>query len=261
MKLAVSGKGGVGKTTIAGTLARVIAQRPSRVLALDADSNPNLGLALGLSRERAEGAAAVPQGLTEWREDAEGRAYVHLHQPVQHLIANYGVQAADGVQLLVMGHVLKASIGCRCEAHAVARGITDHLLSNSGNEDVADVTVLDMEAGLEHLGRATVEHVDVLLIVVESYYRALEAGSRIRQLALQLELPRIVVVANRIRSASDREAVAQYCKEHDLELVATIPYDEEVLVAEQRGLAPIDFAPHSPAVQAIRALADLLYAP
>lgn len=258
MKLAVTGKGGVGKTTIAGTLARIMARNHERVLALDADSNPNLALALGLSREMAAGATEVPQGLTEWREDADGKAYVHLHQSVGQMVADYGVQAPDGVQLLVMGKVLKASIGCRCEAHAVARGITDHLLSGTGEAAVADVTVLDMEAGLEHLGRGTVEHVDVLLIVVEPYYRALEAGTRIRDLAVQFNLPRIAVVANRIRTTDDRQAVAQYCKEHALDLVAVIPYDEAVVAAEQRGVAAIDFAPHSPAVEAIGALADVL---
>ncbi|MBF6613261.1 MAG: AAA family ATPase [Chloroflexi bacterium] len=256
MRIAIAGKGGVGKTTIAGTLSRVIAQRGKRVLALDADSNPNLALALGIPREQAAAAPEVPQGLTEWVDDEDGEAHVHLHKPVEELIARYGMHAPDGVRLLVMGQVLRASIGCRCEAHAVARGITDHLLS--GGERVADVTLLDMEAGLEHLGRGTVEHVDVLLIVVEPYYRALEAGVRIRDLAAQLHIPQLSVVANSIRTTHDREAVEQYCRSHDLELLASIPYDEAVIEAEQSGVAPVDFVPQSEAVQAIGALADLL---
>lgn len=256
MRLAVAGKGGVGKTTVAGTLSRLIAQSGKRVLALDADSNPNLALALGISREEASEAPEVPQGLTEWVDDADGKAHVHLHEPVEELIARYGMQAPDGVRLLVMGQVLRASIGCRCEAHAVARGITDHLLSDGGR--VADVTVLDMEAGLEHLGRGTVEHVDVLLIVVEPYYRALEAGTRIRDLAAQLNIPKISVMANSIRTSHDLEAVEQYCRSHDLELIAAIPYDEAVVEAEQSGAAPVDFAPQSIAMQAISALAASL---
>lgn len=255
MRIAVTGKGGVGKTTISGTLSRILARGDKRVLALDADSNPNLGHALGLPRLRAGETEAVPQGLTEWREDENGRAYVHLHEPVRHLISEYGVGAPDGVQLLVMGKVLQASIGCRCEAHAVARGITDHLLSGT---DVADVTVLDMEAGLEHLGRGTVEHMDILLIVVEPYYRALEAATRIRDLALQLNLPRISVVANRIRTPQDQDAVSQYCLNHNLELISSIPYDEAVVEAERNGAAPLDYAPHSPAMLAIAELARTL---
>ena len=122
----------------------------------------------------------------------------------------------------------------------------------------ADAAILDMEAGLEHLGRGTVEHVDTLLIVTEPYYRALDAASRIRDLARELGLSRIVIAANRIRTDSDREAVAQYCRNHDLELVAGIPFDEAILEAEQRGLAPVDHAPESDAVRAVRSLAGSL---
>jgi CO dehydrogenase maturation factor len=252
MKLAIAGKGGVGKTTIAGTLARILARDHQRVLALDVDSNPNLASSLGVSREQAAQVAPMPYGLTEWREDAEGKAYVHLRQPIPQFIADYGVPAPDGVQLLVMGQVLEASAGCRCEAHAVARGITGHLIGE------ADVAVLDMEAGLEHLGRGTTEHVDILLIVVEPYYRALEAATRIRDLAIQLNVPQIVVVANRVRTDREQAAVAQHCTNHNLELVATIPYDETIVEAEQRGLAPVDYAPESGAMQAITSLATAL---
>jgi CO dehydrogenase maturation factor len=115
-----------------------------------------------------------------------------------------------------------------------------------------------MEAGLEHLGRGTVEHVDILLIVVEPYYRALEAGSRIRDLAVQLGVPRIAAVANRVRTSRDREAIARYCQQHNLELIATIPFDEAILAAEQHGLAPVDYAPDCPAVQALDELTTKL---
>lgn len=254
MKIAISGKGGVGKTTIAGILTRLLAKQNQRVLALDGDSNPNLAHTLGIPRAQIEQLPAVPMGLTEWRETADGKAYVHLRQPVSQFIANYGIPAPDGVQLILTGEVEKASAGCRCEAHAVARGITGHLVAE------ADVAVLDMEAGLEHLGRGTTEHVDVLLIVTEPYYRALEAAGRIRDLAAQLELPHILTVANRIRTPQDEAAVYQYCQNHNLELVATIPFDEAVMAAEREGKAPLDHTPYSPAVQAIGELVQQLQA-
>jgi CO dehydrogenase maturation factor len=252
MKIAVTGKGGVGKTTIAGTLARLLAQNRQRVLALDGDSNPNLAHTLGIPREQIAQLPAVPMGLTEWREDADGKAYVHLRQPVAQFISDYGVPAPDGVQLLLTGEVEKASAGCRCEAHAVARGITGHLVAE------AEVVVLDMEAGLEHLGRGTTEHVDVLLIITEPYYRALEAVVRIRDLAAQLDLPHILVVANRVRTIQDEAAIGQFCQNHNLDLITTIPYDEAIVAAEARGLAPIDYLAQSPAIQAIQNLVYLL---
>lgn len=252
MKLAVTGKGGAGKTTIAGTLARALARDHQRVLALDADSNPNLAASLGISRDRIAEITALPADITEWREDDSGKAYVHLRRPLLEVIEDYGVAAPDGARLLVMGQVEHAGAGCRCSAHAAARGISRQVMTE------ADVAVLDMEAGLEHLGRGTVEHVDILLIVVEPYYRALETATRIRDLALQMELPCIVVVANRIRTPDEQEAVARYCRNHDLELIASIPFDAAITEAEQHGLAPADYAPHSPAVQAIQALATTL---
>src|SRR5262249_14169168 len=124
----------------------------------------------------------------------------------------------------------------------------------------AEVAGLDMEAGLEPLGRGTIEHVDILLIVVEPYYRALEAATRIRDLAVGLNVPQIVVVANRIRTDREQEAVAQHCLKHDLELAGVIPYDKAIVEAELRGVAPIDQAPQSPAMQAIRSLATALVA-
>lgn len=252
MKLAVTGKGGVGKTTIAGTLARALAHDQQRVLALDADSNPNLASSLGISRDRMETLTPLPPELTEWREDASGKAYVYLRQTVPEIIRTYGVTGPDGACLLVMGVVEEAGKGCRCTAHAAARGITQDMLAE------ADVAVLDMEAGLEHLGRGTVEHVDLLLIVVEPYYRALEVAGRTAALARDLGVRRIAVVANQVRNAADAAAVSEYCRKHDLELIAAVPYDEAVLEAERRGLAPIDYAPDSPAVTAIRRLAETL---
>ncbi len=252
MKVAVTGKGGAGKTTIAATLARILARDHQRVLALDADSNPNLAVPLGLTREAAAQVVALPYDLAEWREDAQGKAYVELRQPLGQVIEGYGAAAPDGVSLLVMGNVEHAGAGCRCNAHAAARGISRQLVSE------ADVAVLDMEAGLEHLGRGTVEHVDMLLIVVEPYYRALETATRIRDLAVQLGVPGIVVVGNRLRGPEDEAAVTQFCRKHDLDLVAAIPFDETILAAERRGLAPIDFAPDSPSVEVIGNLAATL---
>ncbi|HEX2922825.1 MAG TPA: P-loop NTPase [Chloroflexota bacterium] len=253
MKLAVSGKGGVGKTTIAATLARLMARQERQVLALDADSNPNLAIPLGIDGG-TERIAPVPADLGEWKEDDRGRAYVQLTIPLPEVIQRYGTRGPDGVLLLVMGTVNHAGVGCRCSAHAAARGITGQMVAE------ADVAVLDMEAGMEHLGRGTVEHVDTLLVVTEPYFRALQAASHIRHLAYELGVPRILVVANRLRSDEERDAVLDYCHRHGLEVVSTIPFDEAIPEAERLGLAPLDYSPDSPAMCALRELAARLLA-
>ena len=248
MRIAISGKGGTGKTTIAGTLARLLAHNNQRVLALDGDSNPNLAHTLGIPRQQIARLPAVPMGLTEWREDEKGKAYVHLRRPVSQFIAEYGIPAPAGIQLILTGEVEKASAGCRCEAHAVARGITGHLVAE------ADVAVLDLEAGLEHLGRGTAENVDALLIVTEPYYRALEAAARIHDLAVQLEIPHLLVVANRVRSPQEETAIRQYCQSHKMDIIGVVPFDEAIVAAEAHGQAVVDYAPQSAAVQAIKDL-------
>ncbi len=116
--------------------------------------------------------------------------------------------------------------------------------------------VLDLEAGLEVMSRATPRHVDVLVAVVEPYFRSLEAGKRVVELARGLEVPRIGVVANKVRNEGDARAIAEFCESHGMELLHEIPYDDGLIEAERSGRAPIDYDPDSPAVSEIRKLAE-----
>ena len=111
-----------------------------------------------------------------------------------------------------------------------------------------------MEAGLEHLGRGTTEHADVLLIIVEPYYRALEAGRHTKELASELGIPRIYALANKIRSEAEETAVRAFCRQHDMSLIATIPFDEQIWLAEAQGVGVVDADPDGPFVTAIREL-------
>lgn len=120
--------------------------------------------------------------------------------------------------------------------------------------------VLDLEAGLEHLSRGTPRHVDTLLAVVEPYYRSLEAGVRVVDLARELDVPRVRAVANKVRNEGDRAAISTFCERHGVPLIGAIPYDPSLIDAERAGEAPVDHDPASPAVAEIRRLAGELVA-
>lgn len=116
--------------------------------------------------------------------------------------------------------------------------------------------VVDMEAGVEHLSRGTVRSVERLLVVIEPYFRSLETGRRTVELGRELGIPRVEVVANKIRDRSDGSAIRDFCESRELAIVAEIPYDDQLREAERSRAAPIDFDPDSPALAAIRSLVD-----
>lgn len=125
-------------------------------------------------------------------------------------------------------------------------------------EDGNDISLLDMEASIEHLGRATPQGVDILFVVVEPYYRALETASRIAPLARDLGIPRLITIANKVRDAEDARVIRDFCRTHDLELGLELQYDEAIRDADRRGKALIDAAPDAPTVVAVREFARSL---
>ncbi len=140
-----------------------------------------------------------------------------------------------------------------CGAHATVRG----LLGELGNRP-DEVTILDMEASIEHLTRGTVRHVEALLVVAEPYYRSLETAGRLVPLALELGIERVWVVANKVRDERDEAAIREYCARRGFEVIATVPFDEAIVEADQHGRALIDYMPTAPAVLALEGLADAL---
>lgn len=133
------------------------------------------------------------------------------------------------------------------------RGILEHLQTAESL-----VTITDMEAGLEHLKRGTLEHAETLLIVVEPYFKSLEAAGRIAELGRGLGVPAVHAVANKVQSERDATAIRDYCAAHDLTVVGTVPFDRDVAEAEWQGVAVIDHAPRAAAVAALRELAGWL---
>ncbi len=255
MRIAIAGKGGTGKTTIAGTLARALARQGRHVLAVDADSNPNLSAMLGVSAEDAAPLAALPPDIIVRRTNEAGSVETTFVGDVDQVIADLALDGPDGVRLLIMGKVNHGGKGCMCRAHATVRLLVGELVTQKQNgRDV----IVDMEAGLEHLSRATGRHVGLFLATIEPYYRSMETARRVAELANELGVSRVYAVANKIRDDEDREAIAQFCAAHGLELLANIPYDDTLIRAERAGRTPIDFAADAPAVRAIGALAEVL---
>jgi CO dehydrogenase maturation factor len=247
MKLAIAGKGGSGKTSIAGTMARLLGRDGNRVLAIDGDSNPNLALTLGIPVERINDIPTLPRDLL--RRDDDG---VHLTRTLEEVRETHSLDGPDGVTLLVMAHPSpeEAGTGCLCGMHATVRTLID-----TATEDDADVTLLDTEASPEHLTRGTAAYAETLLVVVEPYYKSLETGRRMAALARDLGLKRILLVANKVAEDPELQAVREFADRHGLELAGSVPYDDAMPAAERAEAAPLDFAPGAAAVAAIGELA------
>lgn len=239
MKIAVVGKGGSGKTTTTAVVARVLARRGATVVALDGDTNPNLGLSLGVGVEETERVVGLRQALdADSGEHAAGW---------EELIDRFGSDGPDGVRFAVISQIDNPDPGCPC------CGLSPEQLL--GNVDPSEVTVVaDLEAGIGTLTRMEAGAVDLVVVVVEPVPKSMEVGSRAAAVAEGLGC-RIVVVANRVRTDEDRAAIASAFGDHD---VVTVPDDDAIVQADRRGVAPLDSAPDSPAVRALAGLADLL---
>jgi len=247
MKLAIAGKGGSGKTSIAGTMARLFGRDGRTVLAIDGDSNPNLALTLGIPAERMNDVPTLPRDLLRRTDNG-----IELTRTLEEVRASHSLAGPDGVTLLVMAHPQpdEAGTGCLCGMHATVRTLIE-----SASDDEADVTVLDTEASPEHLTRGTAKYAETMLTVVEPYYKSLETGRRMAALARDLGLERVLLVANKVRDESELAAVREFAAKHELELAGVVPYDDALPDAERAEAAPLDHAPDAPAVKAVAELA------
>lgn len=260
-KLAVAGKGGAGKTFVAGTLARLLAAKKREVVAVDADPAMNLAYALGVTARDAETIIPISENLDLIQEKTGatpgGTGYVfNLAPKVNDIVDRYGAQAPDGIRLLVLGTVRTAGSGCMCPANALLRALLRHHLLGK-NEDV----VVDTEAGLEHLGRGVVRGFNLLLDVVEPRSQSVQTGLRIAALAQELQVTGILFVANKVKDEDERSFLLKALAARGHSLFAVIPYDQEVERADMLRIAPIDHVPSSAAVKAVRALAEALSLP
>ena len=238
MKIAVSGKGGVGKTFIAAGLARGFAERGLKTIAIDADSSPNLALTLGLSTEEARKIVPISENK-ELVESKTGTGYSGVYRlsfTVDDIVREYSVSTPFGVNLIVMGTVRSMGSGCMCAPNAVVRALLRHLIVER-NEAV----ILDMEAGVEHIGRGTASHVDVLLIVGDSNMKALEIAKHIHDLATSAGMKQIFLIGNRVMNSAQKEAIKSFAEKNGLPILAFVPFDQQVIEADMRGETPLKY--------------------
>lgn len=240
MKIAIAGKGGSGKTTVAGTLARTLARRGESVLALDADTNPMLGISLGVGPEETDALLAVRQGVDRGEVD---------HQPtVPGMIATFGRDAPDGVRLVLASRIEKIDPGCPC------CGVSPEQLIKEF-EDHENVVVADLEAGVGTLSRLPENGVDALLVIVEPTAKSIQVAKVVMELAAERHPEtEVVLVANRVRNADDVTSIIAALSEPGV----VVPDDPVVTLADRDGTAPIDADAGSPAVMAIARLAEML---
>ena len=251
MKLAITGKVGVGKTTLSSTLARLYADEGRTVLAADVDPDANLGLALGLSQQEVDEIIPISRmrTLVEERTGAnEANKFFKLNPYVADIPEKYAKEI-NGVKLLVMGTVDLGGSGCVCPEHVMLKAILSSLTYRKN-----DVVVMDMEAGLEHLGRGTAANMDQFIVVIEPGARSVQTYHNVKRLAKDLGVKRVRVVANKVRDEQDEAFVRSQIPEEDL--LGCIHYNSEIIDADRNGKSPYDYSPQ--AIEEIRKIKEIL---
>lgn len=233
MKIAITGKGGVGKTTISALLCHIFSAGGKKVIAVDADPDANLAQALGVPNNETEKLKAIAEmsDLIEERTGAKPGTIggiFKINPRVDDIPEGFGYKI-NGMTLLVMGKSKTASSGCYCPENALLRRLLKHLIVERD-----EVVIVDMEAGIEHLTRGTTEGVDAFIVVVEPGQRSLQTAGAVRQLAKELGVRKVFVIANKVRNEKDtvfiKEALSGF------EFLGTMSFDTAIMESDIKGM-------------------------
>jgi CO dehydrogenase maturation factor len=259
MKIAVAGKGGVGKTTVAGTLARLLGQDGLNILAVDADPSYTLWSALGIPFGEAEKIIPLTEneGLLKERMEITGagsyKEVFKLNPKVDDLAQKFAISGPDNVTLLVAGTVEAGGSGCMCPSATLLKALMRHLVLGTD-----EAFVMDMDAGVENLGRGTTTGMDALIVVAEPGRRSLSILAKIKKLATDINVGRILAVGNKVAGPEDEEMIRQHVESEGLPLLGMVPLDDSIKEADRKGMAPIDLNPASSGMDALRKIKEQL---
>lgn len=237
MKIAISGKGGVGKSTLAAVLALLLAEQGKEVLAIDADPDANFAAALGVPEDVQAGITPIAKerALIEERTGAKVRQYGQMFKlnPQVSDIAESHATSYRGVALLVLGASAKGGGGCACPENVLTRTLVNDLVLYKD-----EALIMDMEAGIEHLGRATATGIDCLLVVVEPGQRSVDCARTIQTMAAEIGLQQVYLVGNKINNQTDRDFLSAAFPEE--RFLGFIPYHEVIRQSDREGSGVFD---------------------
>jgi CO dehydrogenase maturation factor len=256
LKVSVAGKGGVGKTLLAGGLAVSFVKRGLSTMAIDADPSPNLALTLGLSGEEARRIVPLSENraLIESKTSTGYSGVFRLSFSVDDVVRDFSVKTPFGVNLIVMGTVQSMGSGCTCPENALVRALMRHLVVERD-----EAVVLDTEAGCEHMGRGTARHVDYMLVVTDANSKSLEVANHIHRLAADAGMKRVFLVGNKVADEKQKAVIQDFSRRNGLNVLDFVPFDETVAEAEMQGETPLR-NPSSTALAAIQRLSEKLTA-
>jgi CO dehydrogenase maturation factor len=242
MKLAITGKGGVGKTSTSSLLSWVYASEGNKVIAIDANPDINLATALGISEDEVRNITPIADmtDLIEERTGAEAGTYgsfFKMNPKVDDIPDRFSIQK-DGIKLLIMGVVKKGGSGCLCPEGSLLKSLLSHLVLNR-----SEVVIMDMDAGVENVGRGTAKAVDAFIIVVEPGQRSFQTARSIRTLAQDLGIRNCYIIGSKTRNEEDRKFIIANLP--DFEILGFINYHQEIADADRLGKSVFEMAPQA----------------
>lgn len=232
MKIAVTGKGGVGKTTVSSLLSHLYSSEGKKVIAVDADPDANLASALGIAKADVDKIRPIAE-ISELIEERTGAkpgtsgGIFRINPKVDDIPEGFGYKLGN-ITLLVMGKSKLAASGCYCPEHALLRRLLKHLIVERG-----EVVIVDMEAGIEHLTRGTAEGVDAFIVVVEPGQRSIQTASAVKGLAKDLGVKKVFVIANKVRKQEDVDFIRKNLG--DIEFLGQISFNNDIVESDISG--------------------------